>query len=129
MTSGHIDFDLENLADPNAAAPAGQYTLKITNAEDKNSQKGLRMFVLEAQIVGDEDHAGKTIFEYWGLEGDGYWAKNGRFQVAQLAKAIGLGSGDAFSDMIGAEFEAEVTLEPPTEEFNRESNKIGRIYV
>ena len=95
MTSGHIDFDLENLADPNAAAPAGQYTLKITNAEDKNSQKGLRMFVLEAQIVGDEDHAGKTIFEYWGLEGDGYWAKNGRFQVAQLAKAIGLGSGDA----------------------------------
>ena len=129
MSEGFLDFDLEGLADPNAAAPAGTYTLKVTKAEDTTSNAGARMFALEAQIVGDEDHAGKTIFEYWGLDGDGYWAKNGRFQVGQLAAATGLSQGDSFSDFIDREFEAEVTLEPATEEFNRESNKIARIYV
>ena len=83
----------------------------------------------KAQIVGDDDHSGKTIFEYWGLEGDGYWAKNGRFQVSALSQACGLSEGDSFDDFIGKQFEAEVSLEPATEEFNRESNKIARIFI
>lgn len=129
MSEGFLDFDINDVPDPNAVAPNGSYRLKITKFEQKTSKSGREMIECNAQIVGHEEHTGKSIFEYYVIDGNDYAGKNGRFQVAQIANAIGAERGTSWDDFIDKEFEAEISVEPPTAEFDRETNKIARIYI
>lgn len=128
MAKGHLDIDLGNLLDPNAAAPDGTYSVTVTDIEETISKSGRPMLAITFEIVGDAEHAGKPIFEYWGLEGTDFWAKDGRYKLQEIALAAGLQRGDSYDDLRGKEVEVELEFVPADEKFTRDSNKIRRIY-
>lgn len=129
MSEGFIDFDLGNIKDPNAPAPSGTYTLLCKDAEETTTKKdGLRQFHFTFQIAGDNEHSGKFVHDYCIVEGNNYAAQLGRFRVQEYARAMAPNGLTNINEFIERTCSVELSEEPPTENFNRASNRVVRVY-
>jgi len=128
-----INIKQEDIVDPFAVAPAGIYTIECTHGEQRPSKAGDDMIELRHKITdgGVEDidtHLGKNVRDYMVISGDN--SKYGTWRLSQYAQAADIDlDGCEAEDFIGSTFEVELSVEPPTPEFDSESNRIARVYV
>jgi hypothetical protein len=118
-----LNIDVDDIRDPNEPAPAGNYTLSVKSYEATASKAGDSMIKAQFQIVGDGEHAGKTIFDYMVLEGKA--ARFGLWRHKQIADATDSDPTDTDS-FIGKTFEAEIEVDPGNGEYGP-SNRIRQI--
>lgn len=123
----HIDINLDDVKDPNEPAPEDDYLLEIHSCEGATSKTaGDKMIKIGLKIDdGGGEHHGKFLNEICMLEGGG--ARLGMWRWAEICKAIGI-DGTNLPDAVGAKFYAHVIVEPPTEGFDRPSNRINAVY-
>lgn len=110
-----IDIDLETLDSPYSHLEDGEYTLRVGNAEYKDSKSGRPMCVVRFDAPDPEDET-QTIFinHYIMLDN-----RRGLYQFKQLCVNAGVDlkqyKGDPaswdFSGLVGSEVEAVVLLE------------------
>lgn len=118
-----LNINVEDIKDPNEPAPAGNYTLSIEKYDVESSKAGAPMIKAQFKIVGDNESAGKMIFDYMVLEGKG--SQFGLWRHKQIADATDSDPYDTDS-FIGKTFEAEVSVEPGDGEYGP-SNRIRQV--
>lgn len=130
--------DLGQIADPFAVAPAGTYRLRIADVVDSPAKSGAPMLKFMLTIVGGDapdanDHAGKNIFDYvvYGTSDDGRAPSNlSLWRLRSYCEAAGVEPTDFDpAELLNAEVDAEVAVEPGTDEYPNESNRIAKVYT
>lgn len=96
--------------------PPGTYALEVDNIELKTSQQQKPYLNMTYKVVGDEDYAGRKLFDIISLD------PKALFKLKQFSLATGIHISEEFDteDFLGAEFEAVVDVEKGTEKANGE---------
>lgn len=122
----HINIDLTKVQDPFAPIPENNYSLQCVDAEMTTSQKGDEMAVFQWEVIGDEEHSGRRIFDRCMLGGKG--AQFGLWRLRQVFESCGLDLSNPDPTLvIGKQIRAFVNIEVSTDPAYGDQNRIAKI--
>jgi hypothetical protein len=128
----HLDTDLSGIKDPNDPAPEGQYHVKVNSATFQESKSsGMNMAVVNLIIQNAGEHTGKFVTDYLLVGSDDERQRQqGLFRAKQYLQAGGLALNlGEWEKLTGAELDVELSVQAATESFNRETNRVRRVYT
>jgi hypothetical protein len=109
--SSEVDVNATGTFDP---IPAGEYTLKALEAEEKQTKSGGTMIKVKFQVVGG-DFDGRLIWNNFNIVNASEKAQNiGRQQLVAWATAAGKPDADDTDKLIDRKFKAMVSIEKGT---------------
>jgi len=123
----HIDIDVSGIVDPFARADAGEVKFQCTESELVLSKKDEQMVaaVFEITECENDDDLGKQLRDWMMMEGKG--EKGGKWRWHQYVTVAGGDHADP-SSIVGGVFEGYISVEPGSEEYPDESNRIKRVH-
>lgn len=116
-----VDVNAVQSRDP---IPAGEYTLKCLEAEEKQTQSGGTMIKAKFEVIKGE-FAGRWIWNNYNIANTSEKAQNiGRQQLVSWATAAGKPDADDTDKLIDRPFVATVAVEPASGKYSA-SNRIN----
>lgn len=105
--------------------PEGEYVLKATDAELKDTKKGDGNYLSVTFEVVKGQHTGRKVWQNFNLNNPSEKAQSiGREQVAGWARAVGKPNAKDSDDLLERSFSCKLIIEKGTEGY-KDTNRIG----
>lgn len=118
-----IDFiNLDDISDGSETIPAGDYHMKIIEAELKENKAKDGFYINTRNVVQSGEHAGYSVFGMWSLKPTATWKMKRDFKAMGYAPP---GGKPHLADLIGFEGIAHVSVRPPKDGY-AEKNDMER---
>ena len=106
--------------------PAGQYTVRITDAEIKDTNAGTGQYIKMRLDVVAPSHEGRVLFANLNIKNPSQKAEEiGRQQLGSIMRAIGLPTLQDTDQLIGGAVSVKVVIKPPVLENGMEKYPAG----
>lgn len=107
--------------------PKGDYKLKCTEAEEKETRSGGVMIAATFEVVGGE-HDGRKVWNNYNIHNSSEKAqKIGREQVASWAKACGKPNATSFDELLERPFTAVLDIEKGKDGYSDKNRIVGYV--
>ena len=107
--------------------PKGEYTIKCTEAESKDTKSGGEMIVATFEVVGGQFN-GRKIWNNFNINNSSEKAqKIGREQVASWARTCGKPNATSFDELLERKFIASIDIEKGKDGYADKNRVVGYI--
>ncbi len=107
--------------------PKGEYTIKCTEAEAKDTKSGGEMIAATFEVVGGQ-YDGRKIWNNFNIHNSSEKAqKIGREQVASWARACGKPNATSFDELLERKFIASIDIEKGKDGYADKNRIIGYV--
>ena len=107
--------------------PKGEYTIKCTEAESKDTKSGGQMIAATFEVVGDQ-FDGRKIWNNFNIHNNSEVAqKIGREQVASWARACGKPNATSVDELLERKFKASIDIEKGKDGYADKNRIVGYV--